>query len=308
MSKSKLGNKHYFIFQHRDLLWSWSISNEELENHKHKVLPHSEKNKQLGVDKITNAFSDYYSDDMEMKVYNGCIEHAFALKGDITQKDERVHWLFISNGEKGRFLELDELEERNFQISYLSNSFGDDKLPNVELLSKWIQYEEAVDEDDETTDDEKGSVYGVRKTILHLEVLQRMLRECEAHLTEGLDKLTDERDVFLFNDCFNNTMYHINKVAQSKQLKKDMDSLGAEELHTSLVKSCESTFKLSSEVYGDKSLYKHIQFSWFVTLDRKKRNIVRNDVDLLDMSVDIINDAQPNMEKMVTILKEIETK
>lgn len=303
MSTSKLGNTHYFIFQHRDLLWSWSISQETLENHKHKVLPHSEKNKQLGIDKITNAFTEYNSEDMEMKVYNGCIEHAFAMKGDITKGDERVHWLFITNGEKGRFLELDELEDAKLQVSYLSKSFKDSDLPNIDLITKWKDYSDEIENDEDSTEDEKGKVFGIFRKILHLEVMQHMIRVA-AHNVKS-DKLTDERDVYLFNDVFNNTAFHLNKIGNNKILRDDMLSLGAKELHQSISESCDVTFRLGGELYGDNSLGKHLHYTFYTTLDREQRDIVRKDTKLFRLTNDIIDNPTDNMHNIVKILKKL---
>jgi hypothetical protein len=296
---SKLDNKHYFIFQHRDLVWSWSISNEELVEHKSKILPLIQKDKQSGINKIVNSFNDYDSDQFEMKVYNGCIEHSFCMKGDITEREERIHWLYIGNGEKGKFLELDELEDKELQLSYLSKSFLDSEIPNIDLISKWSNVVEEFENHTDTTEKENRIVNNILRTILHIDVLNTMLMTVGSFIKE--DKIKDKRDEFMFNEIFNLNTHHIRKILQNKELSIDFNEIGYSKLLQSLETVVQSIDKLEKELYESMTLQNYIKYSFFNSWDRNIRLKLRDNKKMFSILGGVINNPMSNLNQIKTL-------
>lgn len=298
---SQLQNTHYFIFQHRDLVWSWSITQEKLEQHKHKVLPHSEGDKLLGINKIVNAFNDYDGKDMEMLVYNGCIEHAFAMKGDITQLDARVHWLYISNGEKGKWMELEELEDKNLQLSYLSKSFEDKEIPNIGLISSFRDISNDTLTDDDVSEEDKEDIEFVFRTLLHNDILNVINSTVCGGLKKG--NITDKRDVYLYDEIFNLTEFHITRMIKNKRFEKVMNKIGADKLYTKMKETPNRIVEKAIELYGGESVNKHMGYVLFESQDRDMRLKLRGNKKVFTKLQKIVDKPMDYPMDMKTIIQ-----
>jgi len=303
MSTSKFDGNHHFIFQHRDLVWMWHVSNEQLMEHKNKVLPKVEKRKWCGIDKITNAFTDYDNKEFELDVVNGCIEHAFAMKGDITLNDERVHWLYISNGENGRFLEMDELEDKKFQISYLSKSFKDEELPNLNTIISWGDAYEECENNDNFGKERSDKVYGMYRTLFLCDVLRHVLRDAGIEVSQKT--LTDKRDVFVYNELFNNTQFHINQLVKNEMFKSVCEEFECEKMHKSLIEMTKKNMEFAIKVYKGDTLFKHIEFSFYNTFDRDMRMKIRSDKQCLKYAKQIISNPEDNADTITKLFQKL---
>ena len=298
---SQLQNTHYFIFQHRDLVWSWKVNGSELEKHKSKVLPKSEKDKMLGINKIVNAFSTYDSKDMETYVMNGCIEHAFAMKGDITQLDARVHWLFISNGEKGKWLELEELEDKNLQLSYLSKSFVDSEIPNIGLINSFKDMVDLSLNDNELTEEDKDDLYFVFRTMLHNDILNVMLNTTGGGL-KSVPKDADKRDIYLYNEVFNLSQFHIQRMVANKTFERVMLKIGADKILNQMVQSQSKIIKKSEQLYGSECFSKHFSYTYYESQDRDTRLELRGNKKVYSKLQKLISNHSMGVEDIKEVI------
>lgn len=304
MVNSKLGETHYFVFQHRDLVWSFSIENEKLEQHKEEILKIVEGEKTHGLNKIINGMREKFdTNEIETIVFNGCIQHAFSRRGDITKGNERVHWLYLSCGERGKFMEIDELEKEGYQFSFLSKSFTDKEIPNIDSLVKWKKFYQHCEE---MKDEETGKFYDVFRTLLHSDILMVSMKMVGSRIKKG--DLKDKRDEYLFNEIFNVNNFQIVRWLRDKEFRSTLKEVGADEFVESLDVACNNVLDTAMELYGSEQLYKHISFAFYNGFSRSERVLLSSDKKMVKTLQKIVRNPKESIDDLGVVIKFLKSK
>jgi len=204
--KTEQSRKH-LIFQHRDLLWYYNVTDKDFSQMKEKW-GEVDKSNFDGLQTISKSFKDYFGKDFESNVRYG-LTHHFYHRGYFENQKNDIFWLGLTCGKDGLYKELHELEKGN-PFSFMSWGKELKKISNQYELINW-SYDYFKQQ---TEDDVKKYVLQILKNLVSIPVLYlntgTFLESLKSKSVKGKDKE-------LLEELLYQSMFHLHSMRDDEE-------------------------------------------------------------------------------------------
>lgn len=205
-SKSNTTRKH-LIFQYRDLLWYFNVTENDFSQMKEKW-GEVDKNNWEGLQIISNSFKDYFEKDFESNVRYGLTYH-FYKQGYFQKQENDIFWLGMTCGKDGLYKELHELQKGN-PFSFMSWGKELKKITNQHEVINW-NYDYFKEQ---TEEGKKKYVLQILKNLVYIPVLYlntgTFLESLKSKSVEGKDKE-------LFEELLYQSLFHLYSLRDDEE-------------------------------------------------------------------------------------------